>query len=147
MLSKEEIEFCSSLEKMFNYLKNKKELTEFEKLVMINFDYITKKVLSPECKTATEIVSKNMYYELIKRKEEYYEKQIDQLESDNYEQNNIINSYIEREQKLIEKLEEDIREETGYAKWVNANTKRISPAVTTMISKSQYAKEILEILK
>ncbi len=31
---------------------------------------------------------------------------IEQLESDNYEQNNIINSYIEREQKLIEKLEE-----------------------------------------
>lgn len=94
MLSKEEIEFRSSLEKMFNYLKNKKELTEFEKLVIINFDYITKKVLSPECKTATEIVSKTMYYELIKRKEEYYEKQIDQLESD--------------KQKLIEKLEEDI---------------------------------------
>lgn len=93
MLSKEEIEFCSSLEKMFNYLKNKKKLTEFEKLVIINFDYITKKVLSPECKTATEIVSKTMYYELIKRKEEYYEKQIDHLESD--------------KQKLIEKLEED----------------------------------------
>ena len=95
MLSKEEIEFRSSLEKMFNYLKNKKKLTEFEKLVIINFDYITKKVLSPECKTATEIVSKTMYYELIKRKEEYYEKQIDQLESD--------------KQKLIEKLDKKIR--------------------------------------
>lgn len=93
MLSKKEIEFRSSLEKMFNYLKNKKKLTEFEKLVIINFDYITKKVLSPECKTATEIVSKNMYYELVKRKEEYYEKRIDQLKSD--------------KQKLIEKLEED----------------------------------------
>lgn len=34
---------------------------------------------------------------------------IDQLESDNYEQNNIINSYIESEQKLIEKLEERIK--------------------------------------
>lgn len=52
-----------------------------------------------------------------------------------------------REQKLIEKLEEDIREETGYAKWVDSNTKRISSAVTTIISKSQYAKEILEMLK
>ena len=91
MLSNEEIEFCLSLEKMFNYLKNKKELTEFEKLVIINFDFVTKKALSNECKTATEIVSKNMYYELIKRKEEYYEKQIEQLESD--------------KQKLIEKLE------------------------------------------
>ena len=92
MLSKEEIEFRSSLEKMFKYLKNKKELTEFEKLVIVNFDFVTKKALSNECKTATEIVSKNMYYELIKRKEEYYEKQIEQLESD--------------KQKLIEKLEE-----------------------------------------
>lgn len=133
MLSKEEIEFCSSLEKMFIYLKTKKELTGFEQQVIINFDYITKKVLSDECKTATEIVSKNMYYELVKRKEECYKKQIKQLES--------------REQKLIEKLEEDIREETGYAKWVDSHTKRISSAVTTMISKSQYAKEILEILK
>ena len=58
-----------------------------------------------------------------------------------------INQLESREQKLIEKLEEDIREETGYAKWVDSNTKRISSAVTTMISKSQYAKEILEILK
>lgn len=99
-MSKEEIKFCTSLEKMFNYLKNKKKLTEFEKLVIINFDYITKEVLSPECKTATEIVSKNMYYELIKRKEEYYEKQIDQLELD--------------KQKLIEKLEkvkQDIKQD------------------------------------
>ena len=62
-----------------------------------------------------------------------YSDKIDQLESD--------------KQKLIEKLEEDIREETGYAKWVDSNTKRISSAVTTMISKSKYAQEILEILK
>lgn len=52
-----------------------------------------------------------------------------------------------REQKLIEKLEEDIREETGYAKWIDSHTKRISPPVTTIISKSQYAKEIIKILK
>ncbi len=31
---------------------------------------------------------------------------IDLLESDNYEQNNIINNYIEEREKLIEKLEE-----------------------------------------
>ena len=37
MLSKEEIEFCSSLEKMFNYLKNKKKLTEFEKISYYKF--------------------------------------------------------------------------------------------------------------
>lgn len=50
-------------------------------------------------------------------------------------------------QKLIEKLEKDIREETGYAKWTNSYTKEISPAVTRMISKSKYAQEILSILK
>lgn len=95
MLSKEEIEFCSSLEKMFNYLKTKKELTEFEQQVIISFDYITKKVLSDECKTATEMVSKDMYYELVRKKEECYEKQIDKLESD--------------KQKLIEKLEKRMK--------------------------------------
>lgn len=60
-------------------------------------------------------------------------KYIDQLESD--------------KQKLIEKLEKDIREETGYARWTNSYTKEISPAVTKMISKSKYAQEILSILK
>lgn len=58
---------------------------------------------------------------------------IDNLESD--------------KQKLIEKLEKDIREETGYARWTNSYTKEISPAVTRMISKSKYAQEILSILK
>ena len=52
-----------------------------------------------------------------------------------------------REQNLIEKLEEDIREETGYAKWIDSSTKIISPAIKTMINKSQYAKEILEMFK
>lgn len=74
-------------------------------------------------------------------------KDIDKLKSENWILQNKLNKYESREQKLIEKLEEDIREETGYAKWVDSNTKRISSAVTTIISKSQYAKEILEILK
>ena len=47
----------------------------------------------------------------------------------------------------VEKTKEDIREETGYAKWTNSYTKEISPAVTKMISKSKYAQEILSILK
>lgn len=130
MLSKEEIEFRSSLEKMFNYLKNKKELTEFEKLVIINFDYITKKVLSPECKTATEIVSKAMYYELIKRKEEYYEKQIDQLES--------------REQNLIEKLEEDI---VNITKTMRDGKHCDDYSRCRLKAYRTKTKEILEILK
>lgn len=50
-------------------------------------------------------------------------------------------------QKLIEKLEKDIREETGYARWTNSYTKEISQAVTKIISKSKYAQEILSILK
>ena len=70
--------------------------------------------------------------EAVNSKEKIFE-YIEQLESD--------------KQKLIEKLEEDIREETGYAKWTNSYTKEISPAVTKMISKSKYAQEILSILK
>lgn len=74
-------------------------------------------------------------------------KDIDKLKSENWILQNKLNKYESKEKKLIEKLEEDIREETGYAKWVDSNTKRISSAVTTIISKSQYAKEILEMLK
>ena len=74
-------------------------------------------------------------------------KDIDKLKSENWILQNKLNKYESKEKKLIEKLEEDIREETGYAKWVDSNTKRISSSVTTIISKSQYAKEILEILK
>ena len=63
----------------------------------------------------------------------------------------VLYKYIQQlesnKQKLIEKLEKDIREETGYAKWTNSYTKEISPAVTKMISKSKYAQEILSILK
>lgn len=36
------------------------------------------------------------------------EKKAKQLESENYEQNNIINSYIEERQAVIDKLKEDI---------------------------------------
>lgn len=145
MLSKEEIEFCSSLEKMFNYLKTKKELTEFEQQVIINFDYITKKVLSDECKTATEIVAKNMYYELVKRKEEYYKKQINQLES--------------REQKLIEKLEKNNQEDIERVKYHERAYRDAKKRRDTFYMKShkrkidtanarrEVRKSILEILK
>lgn len=129
MLSKEKIEFCSSLEKMFNYLKTKKELTEFEQQVIINFDYITKKVLSDECKTATEIVAKNMYYELVKRKEEYYKKQIKQLESD--------------KQKLIEKLEEDKKIFGNYEE----RKQMAKEHLYENDGKWFYCQEILSILK
>lgn len=129
MLSKEKIEFCSSLEKMFNYLKTKKELTEFEQQVIINFDYITKKVLSDECKTATEIVAKNMYYELVKRKEEYYKKQIKQLESD--------------KQKLIEKLEEDKKIFGNYEE----RKQMAKEQLYENDGKWFYCQEILSILK
>lgn len=74
----------------------------------------------------------NLYEQTVKENIKL-KKQIAQLESD--------------KQKLIEKLEKDIREETGYARWTNSYTKEISPAVTKMISKSKYAQEILSILK
>ena len=60
---------------------------------------------------------------------------------------NIINELKVEKQKLTDKLKEDIKEETGYAKWLNSHTKRISPSMTTMISKSKYAKEILSMIK
>lgn len=63
-------------------------------------------MLSKEEQTACEIVCRRQENFLRLEKEKHLKNKIQQLEADNYEQNNIINSYIEREQKLIEKLEE-----------------------------------------
>lgn len=90
-------------------------------------------------------------------------KYIDQLESDNYEQNNIINSYIEERQKLIEKLEERIKAvdkcynelltDVGGIKIINVTglTKKekgeiINKRNCLLVQKYCY-EEILEILK
>lgn len=66
-------------------------------------------MLSKEEQTACEIVCRRQENFLRLEKEKHLKNKIQQLEADNYEQNNIINSYIEREQKLIEKLEEKNR--------------------------------------
>lgn len=46
--------------------------------------------------------------EMVRSKEKIFE-YIKELESDNYEQNNIINDYIDERRELIEKLEERIK--------------------------------------
>lgn len=68
---------------------------------------------------------------------------IDQLETDNYELNNRINDYIEERQKLIEKLEEDIKLFNKCRKL----HKEYSPSEERLNTKYHYAQEILSILK
>ena len=121
MLNKEEIENKNLLQNADFGQGESKSITNF---------------LETKCNKCGNKIQFRLAIKNIKDVEEY----IEQLETK-------LNKYESREQKLIEKLEEDIREETGYAKWVDSNTKIISSAVTTMISKRQYAQEILEILK
>lgn len=66
--------------------------------------------------------------------------QIEQLESDNYESNKIIDTYIEDRQKLIEKLEEDIEK---FKKEI-----KIRPTENnSTIGACGYGQEILAIVK
>lgn len=144
-MSKEEIEKAKKITK--NYIKDTPVapyeclMNEERKAAIVLLEYIEQ--LEKELETYKDIksIANTKMTELTQIKD------IDKLKSENWILQNKLNKYESREQKLIEKLEEDIREETGYAKWVDSNTKRISSAVTTIISKSQYAKEILEMLK
>ena len=144
-MSKEEIEKAKKITK--NYIKDTPVapyeclMNEERKAAIVLLEYIEQ--LEKELETYKDIksIANTKMTELTQIKD------IDKLKSENWILQNKLNKYESREQKLIEKLEEDIREETGYAKWVDSNTKRISSEVTTIISKSQYAKEILEIYK
>ena len=49
--------------------------------------------------------------------------------------------------KVTDKLEEDAREEEGYIKWLDERTKEISQPKKTIIIKSDYAREILNIIE
>ena len=70
---------------------------------------------------------------------------IEQLESDNYELNNIINDYIEERRELIEKLENDIEElEILHDNYIDAN---IVEGIYETIGRISKAQEILSILK
>ena len=144
-MSKEEIEKAKKITK--NYIKDTPVapyeclMNEERKAAIVLLEYIEQ--LEKELETYKDIksISNTKMTELTQIKD------IDKLKSENWILQNKLNKYESKEKKLIEKLEEDIREETGYAKWVDSNTKRISSEVTTIISKSQYAKEILEIYK
>lgn len=79
-----------------------KFIEKIENILEANEDIITYKADKDfRCLTSTE----RTLLENNKKIKEY----IRDLEANNYEQNNIINSYIEREQKIIEKLEEAIK--------------------------------------
>ena len=93
------------------------------------------------------MLSKEEIENKIKPIGEMLQDKINRLSEENFKQSQYIDQLESDKQKLIEKLEKDIREETGYARWTNSYTKEISPAVTKMISKSKYAQEILSILK
>lgn len=112
---------------------------EIEKILDVNEDIITYKADKDfRCLTSTEkaLIENN-------RKIKKY---IEQLEADNYEQNNIINSYIEREQKLIEKLEEDIN--VDKIQWHDELGRIIKEEPKSrLVSRKTYAQEILEIVK
>lgn len=73
-------------------------------------------------------------------------KYIKQLESDNYEANNIINEYIEERQKLIEKLERDIENANDNIKHMEEKSILQTIARELAIGMRDYAQEILEML-
>lgn len=52
----------------------------------------------------------------------------------------------EKHRKVLNKLDEDIKEEMGYVKWLSEDTKKIHPSQKTIISKSNYAEQIQELL-
>lgn len=85
-------------------------------------------IIANECGLSTNDFSKTI--EILKSALEY----IKDLEANNYEQNNIINSYIEREQKIIEKLEETI----DFAKTSKDSTTK---------AKIEALENVLKILK
>lgn len=87
-----------------------------------------------------------------------YIKKVKQLEADNYEANNIINDYIEDRQKLIEKLEEDIKNkqtliELEYEQYkeyyarTGGYPNQMKFNVFKLTGEKNKAQEILEIVK
>ena len=121
-MSKEEIEKAKKITK--NYIKDTPVapyeclMNEERKAAIVLLEYIEQ--LEKELETYKDIksISNTKMTELTQIKD------IDKLKSGNWILQNKLNKYESKEKKLIEKLEEDIREETGYAKWVDSNTKR-----------------------
>ena len=93
---------------------------------------------------------KTMHYGSRRAKEEHsivleLIRKYKELESDNYEQNNIINDYIDERRELIEKLENDIEElEILHDNYIDAN---IVEGIYETIGRISKAQEILSILK
>lgn len=114
MQDEENIELARRLERVQNHIleivKENGTISDFKEDVM----YVINELLyrlsfkDKENLTATEIVNKQHQAQIQKDKEKHLESIIEKLQSENYEQNNIINTYIEERQAVIDKLKEDI---------------------------------------
>lgn len=114
MQDEENIELARRLERVQNHIleivKENGTISDFKEDVM----YVINELLyrlsfkDKENLTATEIVNKQHQAQIQKEKEKHLESIIEKLQSENYEQNNIINTYIEERQAVIDKLKEDI---------------------------------------
>lgn len=62
-----------------------------------------------------------------------------------------IKKYVEQKEiildRIIDKLEEDAREEEGYIRWLDGRTKEIVQPRKTIVVKSDYARSILNIIE
>lgn len=90
-----------------------------------------------ECIIKDTVYEEDLTISFIKIAKEY----IDQLESDNYEQNNMINGYIDERQKLIENIEGRIKE---YKEKSGGNTYHIQSIINAEIRELDW---VLSILK
>ena len=111
-----DIELARRLERVGNHIleivKENGTISDFKEDVM----YVINELLyrlsfkDKENLTATEIVNKQHQAQIQKEKEKHLESIIEKLQSENYEQNNIINSYIEERQAVIDKIKSKIKD-------------------------------------
>ena len=131
MLSKEEIEKDNTF-KISVPLINDEEIRNIDN----NFEDIVNEFTKSYVREKDLVIAQHIMQK--------QQNKIFQLESDNYELNNRINDYIEERQKLIEKLEEDIKSNIPEN---HKNEKIIIDGQTYHKALKIYAQEILSILK
>ena len=149
MINKEEIDdealalrIHRALDYIYSAIRENGEISQFKEDVMIIINILLEKQLNKEELTACEIAFKNQQSRIQIEKEKYIQRKIEQLEADLYEENNIINDYIEDRQKLINYLEKEI--EVNRKEMNNTNIKLNQ---IHFMKRIEYAKEILEMAK
>lgn len=65
-----------------------------------------------------------------------------ELEADNYVQNNMISDYIDERDELIEKLKQDIKDNSNINSCYNISSRGL-----VEMTKKQYAQEILNMIE